>query len=279
MKILRSIKECKEWRDSADGSVGFVPTMGALHRGHVSLVKISKNNCDKTIVSIFINPAQFGPGEDLESYPKTIDKDLTCLKQENVDAVFLPNANELYNNKKDEYFFKTPLSQKLEGVTRPHFFKGVTMIVSKLFEIVRPSHTVFGQKDAQQFLIISQMIKHNRLPVTMLSGKTIRDNNGLALSSRNSYLSKEEQLIASNIYKGLMQIKEMLKNKIINAEELKNAFSSFIDSFGVFEIDYISIASLDTLEEVDLVNTKALISTAIYFKDVRLIDNFIYSST
>ena len=176
MKILRSIKECKEWRDSADGSVGFVPTMGALHRGHVSLVKISKNNCDKTIVSIFINPAQFGPGEDLESYPKTIDKDLTCLKQENVDAVFLPSANELYNNKKDEYFFKTPLSQKLEGVTRPHFFKGVTMIVSKLFEIVRPSHTVFGQKDAQQFLIISQMIKHNRLPVTMLSGKTIRDN-------------------------------------------------------------------------------------------------------
>ena len=279
MKILHSIKECEEWRDSVDSSLGFVPTMGALHLGHVSLVKISKNNCSKTIVSIFVNPAQFGPGEDLESYPKTIEKDLMCLKQENVDAVFLPSADELYGNQKDEYFFNTPLSQKLEGVARPHFFKGVTMIVSKLFEIVKPSHTVFGQKDAQQFLIVSKMIKHNRLFITILLGKTIRDNNGLALSSRNSYLSKEEQFIASNIYKGLMQIKGMLKNKTINAKELKNSFSSFINSFGIFKIDYISIASLDTLEEVSLVNKKVLISAAIYFKDVRLIDNFIYSST
>lgn len=279
MKILRSIKECKEWRDSVGGSLGFVPTMGALHLGHISLVKISKKNCDKTIVSIFINPTQFGPGEDLKSYPKTIDEDLKHLKQENVDAVFLPSADELYNNNKDEYFFNTVLSQKLEGVTRPHFFKGVTMIVSKLFGIVKPSHAVFGQKDAQQFLIISKMIEHNRLPVVMLSGKTIRDNNGLALSSRNSYLSPKEQALASNIYKGLMQIKEMLKNKTINAKELKNCFSSFIESFSVFEIDYISIASLDTLEEIDVVNKEALISTAVYFKDVRLIDNFIYSST
>ena len=279
MKILRSIKECKEWRDSVDGSLGFVPTMGALHRGHVSLFKISKNNCDNTIVSIFVNPAQFGPGEDLKSYPKTIDKDLTYLQQENVDAVFLPSADELYSNKKEDYFFNTPLSQKLEGVTRPHFFKGVTMIVSKLFKIVRPSHAVFGQKDAQQFLIVSKMIEHNRFPVAMLSGKTIRDNNGLALSSRNSYLSPKEQALASNIYKGLMQIKEMLRNKTINSKELKNCFSSFIESFGVFEIDYISIASLDTLEEIGIVNKKALISTAVYFKDVRLIDNFIYSST
>ena len=279
MKILRSIKECKEWRDSVDGSLGFVPTMGALHRGHVSLFKISKNNCDNTIVSIFVNPTQFGPGEDLESYPKTIDKDLTYLQQENVDAVFLPSANELYSNKKEDYFFNTPLSQKLEGVARPHFFKGVTMIVSKLFEIVRPSHTVFGQKDAQQFLIISKMIEYNKLPIKILLGQTIRDNNGLALSSRNSYLSQNEQRLASNVYKGLMQIKEMLQGKTISAKELKNAFISFISSFEVFKIDYISIASLDTLEEIDTVNYKALISTAIYFKDVRLIDNFIYSST
>ena len=279
MKILHSIQECKNWRASSSGSVGFVPTMGALHLGHISLVKISKENCKNTIVSIFINPAQFGPNEDLSLYPKTIDQDLKYLKQEGVDAVFIPTSNEIYNSKNDECFFDTPLSKKLEGITRPHFFKGVTMVVNKLFNIVMPTHVVFGQKDAQQLIIIKKMIENKNLPIKMLSGKTVRKNSGLALSSRNSYLSKKDQNIASNIYKGLMQIKEMLQKEITDANKLKDNFARFINSFAGFKIDYISIANLNTLEEVKKVNGSVLISTAVFFKNVRLIDNFTYSST
>ena len=279
MKILHSIKECAGWRKSIKGSVGFVPTMGALHLGHLSLVKISKKACDRTIVSIFINPTQFSPNEDLDSYPLTVEQDLMHLKKERVDAVFMPSEKEIYDNQNSEYFYDTPLSKKLEGIARPHFFKGVTMIVSKLFNIIKPTHAVFGEKDAQQLIIIKKMINENKLPIRLFSGKTIRDKNGLAYSSRNLYLSKKDQKLAGKIYKNLLLIKSLLDNGEKNSKILKNKFTNSINSFPVFKLDYISLACTETLDERDSVIDKTLVSTAVFFKGVRLIDSFIYSSS
>ena len=168
MQILKSIDACTQWRNSKKTTIGFVPTMGALHNGHLSLVRLSKKACKETVVSIFLNPKQFTKNEDLDSYPITIKDDLKKLEQENVDVVFIPDVNEIYKNNQDNYWFDTPLASKLEGKSRPHFFKGVTMVVHKLFQIVQPSHAVFGQKDAQQLLIIKQMIKHNNYGIKML---------------------------------------------------------------------------------------------------------------
>ena len=276
MQALHSIEECIRWRMSKGGSVGFVPTMGALHEGHLSLVKISKKQCDNTIVSIFINPTQFSPDEDFSAYPKTLDQDLKHLKKEGVDAVFMPAANELYKDKENECFFDTPLALKLEGASRPHFFKGVTMVVNKLFNIINPTHTVFGQKDAQQLLIIKHMIHDKNLSIELVSGTTVRDKNGLALSSRNSYLSTENQKIASNIYKGLLTIKSLLDSGIDRVSELKQNFKDSLNAFPELKIDYISIACADSLDELEIVDRKALISTAVFFNKVRLIDNIAF---
>lgn len=277
MKILYSIAECIKWRKSAHGSVGFVPTMGALHQGHLSLVKIAKKNCDYTAVSIFINPTQFSENEDLNSYPSMLEQDIELLKKELVDAVFIPSENEIYNQKSDNAFYDTPLSKKLEGVTRPHFFKGVTMVVSRLFNIVDPTHVVFGEKDAQQLIIIKKMIEENKSSITLISGKTIRNKHGLALSSRNTYLSTKEQKEASKIYHSLMLIKELLGAGEKNSQILKNEFIKSIKSVASFKLDYISIADIETLHETTKIKKKkTLVSTAVFFKEVRLIDNFIY---
>tara|TARA_B100001250_G_scaffold25218_1_gene20968 strand:- start:16753 stop:17586 length:834 start_codon:yes stop_codon:yes gene_type:complete len=277
MKILYSIAECIKWRKSAHGSVGFVPTMGALHQGHLSLVKIAKKNCDYTAVSIFLNPTQFSENEDLNSYPSMLEQDIELLKKELVDAIFIPSENEIYKQKSDNAFYDTPLSKKLEGVTRPHFFKGVTMVVSRLFSIVDPTHVVFGEKDAQQLIIIKKMIEKNKSSITLISGKTIRNKHGLALSSRNTYLSTKEQKEASKIYHSLMLIKELLGTGEKNSQILKNEFIKSIKSVASFKLDYISIADIETLDETTKIKKKkTLVSTAVFFKEVRLIDNFIY---
>jgi len=279
MKILHSIEECLGWRKSIKGSVGFIPTMGALHLGHLSLVKISKKACNRTIVSIFINPTQFSDNEDLDLYPLTTEQDLMHLKKERVDAVFMPSETDLYDNQNSEYFYDTPLSKKLEGVTRPHFFKGVTMIVNKLFNIINPTHAIFGEKDAQQLIIIKKMIDENKMPIRLVSGKTIRDKNGLARSSRNSYLSKKDRELASKIYKNLLLIKSLLDSGEKNSKILKKKFTRSINSFPDFKLDYISIACTKTLNERDYVLDKTLVSAAVFFKGVRLIDNFTYLSS
>ena len=276
MLIFHSIKECVSWRTKQSTTVGFIPTMGALHKGHLSLIELSKKHCDRTIVSIFINPTQFAPHEDLDSYPKTIEEDICLLKKANVDAVFMPTADELYKDKENEYFFDTPLALKLEGASRPHFFKGVTMVVNKLFNIVNPTHAVFGQKDAQQLLIIKHMI-HNKNPsIVLLPGPTVRDQNGLALSSRNVYLSVESQKIASNVFQGLLAMKHLLDSGIDRVSELKQNFKDSLNTFPQLKIDYISIACANSLDELRVVDRKVLISTAVFFNKVRLIDNITF---
>lgn len=277
MQVLRSIAACKKWRASQDCSIGFVPTLGALHLGHLSLVKLSKKHCAKTIVSIYLNPAQFSPDEDLESYPKTLEQDLQHLEQEGVDVAFLPTNREMYASKDDEYFFDCDMSYKLEGCSRPHFFKGVTMVVHKLFSIVEPTHTVFGKKDAQQLLIIKKMIEENKYGIVLLEGPTVRAQNGLALSSRNNYLSKEEQNIASSLFGGLKKIKASLLSGEKNTKHLKSLFINHLNKLSGFKVDYISIACKNTLDEIDGdVNKDVLVSAAVFFKGVRLIDNFSY---
>jgi len=277
MKIFYSIEEFTKWRKPLSGSVGFVPTMGALHLGHLSLVKIAKKTCDYTVVSIFINPKQFSENEDLDSYPTMINKDIEHLKNEKIDAVFIPSQEEIYHKKDSEYFYNTPLSKKLEGLSRPHFFKGVTMVVAKLFNIVNPTHAVFGEKDAQQLIIIKNMISQNKSPINLISGKTIRNKHGLAYSSRNSYLSIKEQKEASKIYQSLMLTKKRLDQGEKNSQTLKNEFIQSIGSVASLKLDYISIADIETLDEVNKIKKKKiLVSTAVFFKKVRLIDNFIY---
>lgn len=276
MKTFHLVSDCIAWRKNIINTVGFVPTMGALHAGHVSLIKSSKKNCNKTLVSIYINPAQFSQEEDLSSYPKAIKEDLKILKSLNVDAVFLPSDNEIYpEDKPDNFKYENSLFKKLEGKSRPHFFYGVTKVVSRLFNIVSPTHTFFGEKDAQQSRIINQMIKDLNYNIRFVSCPTVRTENGLALSSRNNYLSHSEQKQASVVYRGLKLVEESIKKGNVNVNQLKKVFTSVINKNHDIQIDYISIACNETLEELTIWSKNSLISVAIFYKNVRLIDNIV----
>jgi len=277
MKIIKKVDEFFDWRNHQVGSIGFVPTLGALHEGHMSLIKQSKQKCQITIVSIFLNPTQFAANEDLDSYPNTLEQDINSLNALNIDVLFLPNEIEMYQNVDDINIPPNNLFKKLEGKSRPHFFYGVTTIVAKLFNVIKPTHTFFGEKDAQQLIIIKQMIIAMRYSITLISCPTIRDNNGLALSSRNNYLTNNEKKQASIIYHSLMKVKEGLNQGISNPKNLKDIFKKNIITNHNMKIDYISIANIKTLDEIRKIKgQKILISTAVLFKDVRLIDNFIY---
>ena len=276
MKILHSIKECKKWRESAVGNVGFVPTMGALHAGHLSLIKISQKKCKNTMVSIYINPAQFAQNEDFSSYPQTIESDLSQLKALNISAVFLPADNEMYpDNIIDNFKYENSLFKKLEGKSRPHFFYGVTKIVSKLFDIIEPTHAFFGEKDAQQSRVIKQMIVDLNYNIDFFSCPIIRNIDGLALSSRNNYLTDEEQKRASIIYKSLLLIKKHITRGDTNTIKLKQIFLKSIHTCPGFKVDYISIACNVSLKELNEWRPNSLISAAVFYNKVRLIDNIV----
>ena len=279
MQILKTIDNCKAWSKKQTSTIGFIPTMGALHDGHLFLVKQSKLLCSKTIVSIYINPTQFSPKEDLDLYPKTLEDDLDYLESLKVDAVFLPSDKEMYPHNKIDFIYKNNLFNKLEGKSRPHFFYGVTKIVSKLFNIVNPTHAFFGEKDAQQSRIIKKMICDLKLTIDFISCPTIRDNNGLALSSRNNYLSLEDVEKAGLLYKSLMLISRAISQGEKKTKTLKVLFENSIYTNGDMKVDYISIACNDTLKELKTVRPNSLISAAIFFKKVRLIDNFVYQSS
>lgn len=280
MKTIKTVCDFLNWRENQAGTLGFIPTLGALHEGHFSLIRASKKQCHLTIVSIFLNPTQFAPHEDLDSYPNTLEKDVPCLKKLSVDILFLPTKHEMYGQSNDVSVPATKIFNKLEGASRPHFFYGVTTIVAKLFNIIQPTHAFFGEKDAQQLYIIQQMIENMNYPIVLVSCPTIRNKHGLALSSRNQYLTEEEQLRASVIHKGLMHIKEALDRGQKNPVILKETFKTTLRQVPNIKIEYISIACKKTLKEVVWVEFGViLISTAVFIEDVRLIDNFIYSSS
>lgn len=280
MKIIRKATELLRWRQNKTKTIGFVPTLGALHFGHLSLVASAKKNCTLTIVSIFLNPTQFAPNEDLDSYPNTIDKDIDALTELNVDILFLPTKEEMYDKVNDVQIPTSDLFNKLEGSARPHFFYGVTTIVAKLFNVIKPTHVFFGEKDAQQLRIIQQMIIKMQYPIQCMPCATVRDKNGLALSSRNQHLTIAQQNTASIIYRALMQLKSTLDKGEKNPEIAKNIFKNLIWLVPEMRIDYISISYSNTLNEVEkITNEKLLISSAVFFNDVRLIDNIVYLSS
>jgi len=273
MVVVKTAQEFNNWREQQDNDVGFVPTLGALHEGHFSLVRQSKKQCDTTVVSIFLNPTQFALSEDLDSYPNTLDADIEQLQKLQVDVLFLPANDEMYSNVADVEVPPSNLFDKLEGQSRPHFFYGVTTIVAKLFNVIKPTHTFFGKKDAQQLRVIQQMIDAMDYQIELVACPIIRDRNGLALSSRNQYLSVEDQKIAAIIYHSLIDVKRGL-NSNQNIDQLKRAFIAAIQSNADMSVDYISTACSKTLEEIaQLDGREVLISTAVFFKSVRLIDN------
>ena len=280
MKIIRTAAAFAQWQCAQTKTIGFIPTLGALHQGHLSLVLLSKQTCKLTVVSIFLNPTQFAPEEDLNSYPNTLDDDINMLENLNVDVLFLPSIKEMYNKVEDVKIPHTPLFDKLEGASRPHFFYGVTTIVAKLFNVIKPTHAFFGQIDAQQFYIIKQMISNMNYPVQLIAGSTIRNQQGLALSSRNQYLTAGQQKKASIIFRGLMDIKDGLDHGEKDPRKLKTSYKSMLKKIKKIKIDYISIACINTLDEVEIIgSSRLLISTAVLYNNVRLIDNFTYQSS
>ena len=278
LKKISTIKEFRKWRKNISGSIGFVPTMGALHEGHLSLVSNSNNICENTIVSIYINPTQFAEGEDLDTYPKKVQADLEKLSNYKVDCVFLPGNSEMYPEGINVGNYDNNLFGLLEGKNRPGFFKGVTTVVAKLFDIVEPTHAFFGKKDFQQFCIIKNMVEELNYPIQVVPCPIIREENGLAMSSRNKYLTENEFSVAATIFKALESGKKLLKDGEINVEKLKCEITRFIKSESQFKIDYVSVASGDTLEEFEgELSGDILVSVAVFLGKTRLIDNFTYS--
>ena len=277
MLIVRTIKECVSFRKKLNNSVGLVPTMGSLHEGHIALIKYSLKKCDITIVSIFLNPKQFSANEDLDSYPIDDARDLKILKKLNVDCVFMPKQSEIYLEDHSIDVVEDKLSKLLEGNSRPHFFRGVLTVVSKLFNICNPTDVFFGKKDAQQLIIIKKLIKDLNYNIKYHEIPTVRSEKGLALSSRNEYLNESQKEIASNIYKSLCLVKEHIDNGQYDVAALKKIFITSIQSIPELKIDYFSIADIRTLEEVvDTISSTVLISTAIFLDGIRLIDNIEY---
>lgn len=279
MKIFKTISEFRNWNiPNKNNNIGYIPTMGALHEGHLSLVKNSKNTCKITVVSIFVNELQFAPDEDFEQYPRTLEQDLSKLNLLKVDAVFLPSSIEIYKNDFSFLISELNLSQRLEGLSRPGFFSGVATIVCKLFNIVQPSHAFFGKKDIQQLIIIKKMVVDLNFKITIVGCETIRESSGLAMSSRNQYLSNNDKNNASLLYKTLNLGKDLL-NSFKEVGNVKFQMKAALENNKKIKIDYISIANLDTLEEykenVVLKNEKAVISSAIFLNGVRLIDNIV----
>lgn len=275
MKIIKTISEMRELRKTLPEPVGFVATMGYLHEGHISLVRKAKEENASVIVSIFVNPTQFGPNEDFEKYPRDIDGDLEILEEEGVDAVFAPEADEIYPKDFNSRVEVIGITQKLEGNCRPGHFRGVTTIVNKLFNIVTPNKAYFGQKDAQQAIVINKMVKDLNMNLEVITCPTIREPDGLAMSSRNVYLRPEDRQSATVLYRALMLAKDLYQQGERNAETVRTEMVRLIKTEEPARIDYVSVADPVTLEELDEISGKALVSLAVKFYKTRLIDNIV----
>ncbi len=278
MKTISTILEFQKWRKGITGSIGFVPTMGALHSGHLSLVEESISTCQNTIVSIYLNPTQFAPSEDLNRYPKTIDTDIKKLSYFQVDCIFLPNDSEMYPKEFSTQIQENILSRVLEGNSRPFFFTGVITIVAKLFNIIEPTHVFFGEKDAQQLRIVKKIISDLNYSIEVISCPIIREKNGLAMSSRNEYLNNAERIIAAIIQQALQEGKNLIILGDRNSKIIQDKIIHTISSEKLLRIDYVSVADSKTLIEIsDKIEGDILVSIAVYLGEIRLIDNFSYS--
>ncbi|MCM8830485.1 MAG: pantoate--beta-alanine ligase [Candidatus Omnitrophica bacterium] len=279
MKIVKKIddvrKEIKKAKKEGK-TIGFVPTMGALHNGHISLIKTSLSQCNFNVVSIFVNPIQFNDPEDYQRYPRDINRDIELLKKVKVDLVFVPSVEEMYKERADTYVEVTGLSNVLEGKFRPGHFKGVCTVVCKLFNIVQPDRAYFGWKDAQQLIIIRKMVKDLNIPVEIVGCPTIREKDGLAASSRNIFIKEDDREKALSLYKALKKIEDMvLKKGIKDTSILLEEGKSIIVKYPDVELQYLEIVDFEDLSPVRKIEEKVLVLGAIKLPYVRLIDNII----
>jgi len=267
-------------RREQDRTIGLVPTMGALHEGHLSLVREARRMCDIVVVSVFVNPTQFGPTEDYEHYPRDLTKDTALLTDYNVDYIFAPAAEEIYPKDFSTYVNVGGLSKLLEGETRPGHFRGVATVVAILFNTVRPDFAFFGQKDAQQAVIIKRMVRDLSFDTEIVVLPTVREDSGLAISSRNLYLDSEEQQSAAVIHQGLKAAKQAYKKGERHATKLIETVRTTIETEPRVRVDYVSVVDAETLEKLDKLDERPmLIAVAAYVGKTRLIDNTMLNKT
>ena len=258
-----------------DKKIALVPTMGALHVGHVSLIERAVEECDFVVVSIFVNPTQFDPGEDFEKYPRPIEADLEICKKAGVDVVFSPTPEMMYGAESLTWVTVEKLTGPLCGQSRPGHFRGVTTVCAKLFNIVLPDIAYFGRKDAQQAIVIKRMAADLNMPLQIVVCPTIRREDGLAVSSRNKYLSEQERKEATKIYGSLQKCEEMREAGVTDAEEIITAMREILEQIKGGRIEYVSIVDAETLQDVDEISGKALVAVAVKLGVARLIDNII----
>lgn len=275
MKIVTSLAELRAARYLLSGSVGFVPTMGFLHAGHISLVAAARAECDRVVASIFVNPTQFGPNEDLAKYPRDLPRDLDLLDAAGVDLVWTPTAEVMYPSGFQTWVQVEALTRRLEGEIRPTHFRGVTTVVAKLFNAVGPDKAYFGQKDAQQAAVVRRMIKDLDFPIEIVVCPTLREADGLAMSSRNTYLNPAERRAATVLFRALSAAKSAYDSGERAAEKLRVIVRGIVASEPLAKLQYVSCADYDSLEELESVRGRALISMAVFMGKSRLIDNFV----
>jgi pantoate--beta-alanine ligase len=273
MQVVEPIFEIRALRQKLSGTVGFVPTMGYLHEGHLALVKQAGIENSAVIVSIYVNPTQFGPREDFGAYPRDLNRDLELLRKGGADIVFIPSDAEMYPLGFSSWVDVEKVTERLEGAARPGHFRGVATVVAKLFNIVQPSRAYFGQKDAQQVIVIKRMVADLNMETEVVVVPTVRESDGLAMSSRNIYLSPRERRAATILFKALTLARQLGRGGEKDAEEIRRQMTAFIQKEPLARIDYISIADAETLEELDVLDRPAVASLAVRIGKTRLIDN------
>ena len=275
MNIVSSLQDLRNARLSLDGAVGFVPTMGFLHEGHLSLIKRAKEECQYVALSVFVNPTQFGPSEDFSKYPRDMERDLNLVKPLGVDLVWTPTPEIMYPTGYQTWVETETIARPLEGAMRPGHFKGVTTVVAKLFNAVQPQKAYFGQKDAQQAAVIRRMILDLNFPVEVIVCPTVREHDGLAMSSRNAYLDAEHRKAATVLYRALSAAKSAYDAGERNAETLRTKMKDILSAEPLAQMQYVSCADYDSLDELEIVTGKTLLSMAVMLGKTRLIDNFV----
>ena len=276
MKILRTNAEMARWRNQCyrkGQTVGFVPTMGYLHQGHLALVKEALRRADRVVVSIFVNPTQFSPGEDLDKYPRDFGRDLDLCRELGVDVIFAPEVEEMYPSGFQTRVLVDHLSQNLCGRYRRDFFSGVTLVVTKLFCAVRPHLAVFGEKDFQQSVVVKRLSKDLNLGVEIIPHPTVRESDGLAMSSRNTYLSKDERQSALALYRSLLAARELVQEGERRVEVLIDRTKAIIEAEAHCKIQYVQVVDEDTMVDIVEVTPKAVMAMAVFVGKARLIDN------
>ncbi len=278
MEIIPASAQMKQWsrRCKAQGkSIGLVPTMGYLHEGHLSLIRRCRAATDSVVVSIFVNPTQFGPGEDLDRYPRDEEGDLRKCRELGTDAVFMPDASQIYGPNHQTYVEVGPVAEPLCGATRPGHFRGVATVVLKLFNIVLPDRAYFGSKDYQQLQVIKTMVRDFDLDVDVVACQTVREQDGLAMSSRNAYLSPEERNEALCLYKALTRARALFAAGETNGDNYLKAMREIISREPNAEIDYVSLVDPESLQDLEKVDSRALAALAVRVGRTRLIDNML----